>query len=61
MSNTQCSNLAYGLHGYIIEGWGQGFVVGGLSMLMFQTISSIKRKRILHKLILLEVSLIPVV
>jgi F420-0:gamma-glutamyl ligase-like protein len=40
---------------YIVEAWGQGFMLGALLIMSSITIVNMRRKVLLHKLILLEV------
>lgn len=46
---------AMGLDYVILEAWSQGFLVGGLVILIMITLANIRRGVLLHKLILLEV------
>lgn len=41
---------------YILEGWGEGFMLGALLIMVIITISNMRRRVLLHKIILLEVS-----
>ena len=41
--------------GLVLEAWAQGFMVGGLLFMIAITIANMRRKALLHKLILLEV------
>ena len=41
---------------FILEGWAQGFMVGALVIMACITIANMRRKVLLHKLILVEVS-----
>ena len=41
--------------GLVLESWGQGFVFGALTIMIFVTLCNIRRRILLHKLILLEV------
>ncbi len=41
--------------GFILESWGQGFVVGALLIMALITISNMKKGIVLHKLIFVEV------
>ena len=41
--------------GLVLESWAQGFMVGTLVCMAFITISNMRRKVLLHKLILAEV------
>lgn len=43
---------------FIVEGWGQGFMFGALMIMAIVTVVNMKKKVLLHKLILLEVSLL---
>jgi hypothetical protein len=47
-----------GIHGLIVEAWGQGFMVGSIVILIVFVLANMKRGTWLHRLILLEVSLI---
>lgn len=40
---------------FILESWGQGFIVGALLIMALITISNMKRGILLHKLIFVEV------
>ena len=40
---------------FILESWGQGFIVGALLIMALITISNLKRGIVLHKLIFVEV------
>ena len=40
----------------ILEAWSQGFLVGGLIVLIMITVANMRRGVLLHKLILIEVS-----
>ena len=40
---------------YIIEGWGEGFMLGALMIMAVITVANMRRGVLLHKLILLEV------
>ena len=42
--------------GLTIEAWAQGFMVGALIIMACVTIANMRRKVLLHKLILVEVS-----
>ena len=42
----------------ILEAWSQGFLVGGLIVLVMITVANMRRGVLLHKLILIEVRLI---
>lgn len=42
--------------GAILEAWAQGFMVGSLVMMACITFANMRKKVLLHKLILLEVS-----
>jgi hypothetical protein len=44
-----------GLEYVILEAWSQGFLVGGLIILIMITLANIRKGVLLHKLILLEV------
>lgn len=44
-----------GLDYVILEAWSQGFLVGGLGLLIMITLANIRKGVLLHKLILLEV------
>lgn len=44
------------LEGLILESWSQGFMVGALICLICITIANMRRRVLLHKLILAEVS-----
>jgi hypothetical protein len=55
-------NLSFGdwrhdntTEGYIVESWGQGFMLGALLIMCLITFVNMRRKVWLHKLILLEV------
>jgi hypothetical protein len=41
--------------GLVLEAWSQGFMVGGIVIMICITLANLKRGVILHKLILLEV------
>jgi hypothetical protein len=41
---------------YILEGWGEGFMLGALLMMVIITVANMRRGVLLHKVILLEVS-----
>ena len=41
---------------FILEGWSEGFMVGALVIMACITIANMRRKVLLHKLILVEVS-----
>ena len=41
--------------GLILESWAQGFMVGALVIMSCITLANMKRKVLLHKLILIEV------
>jgi hypothetical protein len=43
--------------GLILEAWAQGFMVGALMIMISVTLCNIRRGVLLHKLILLEVSI----
>ncbi|EGD94899.1 hypothetical protein TESG_02401 [Trichophyton tonsurans CBS 112818] len=43
--------------GLVLEAWAQGFMVGGLLFMIAITIANMRRKALLHKLILLELIL----
>jgi uncharacterized YccA/Bax inhibitor family protein len=43
---------------YIVEGWGEGFMLGALSIMAIITISHMRKGVLLHKLILLEVCIL---
>lgn len=51
------SSMALG--GALIEAWAQGFNVGGLIILMLFVVCNYRRGVILHKLIILEVCIVP--
>lgn len=52
----QCAEgLLVGPHGVLTLTWGQGFVVGAIVILCCLTISNMRRKALLHILILTEV------
>jgi len=40
---------------YILEGWGEGFMLGALLIMAVITVANMRRGVLLHKLILLEV------
>ena len=40
---------------YILEGWGEGFMLGALFIMAIITIVNMKKGMLLHKMILLEV------
>lgn len=40
---------------FIVESWSQGFVVGALLIMAIITIANMRRRVLLHKLILIEV------
>jgi hypothetical protein len=41
---------------FVLEGWSEGFMVGALVIMACITIANMRRKVLLHKLILIEVS-----
>ena len=45
--------------GFIVEAWGEGFVFGALLVMSLTTLVNMRRKVLLHKLILLEVLVYP--
>ena len=45
------------IEGFIIESWSQGFMVGGLVIMAGLTIANMRRRLLLHKLILIELIL----
>lgn len=44
--------------GLVVEAWGQGFFVGALVIMASLTIAAMRRRVLLHKLILAEVSIL---
>jgi hypothetical protein len=46
---------------YIIEGWGEGFMLGALLIMAVITVANMRKGVLLHKMILLEVCYRPVV
>lgn len=50
-----CVNVNTGPHGLVVEAWGQGYMVGSLVILMALTVATMRRRILLHKLILAEV------
>lgn len=50
----ECSRVITGIYGLVTEAWGQGFVVGGLGILLLLTIASMRGGIVLHKLIIAE-------
>ena len=40
---------------YIVEGWGEGFMLGALFIMAIITVANMRRGVLLHKMILLEV------
>ena len=53
----RCVATTTGVSGTTVEAWGQGFMAGGLVVLMLLTVASLRRRALLHKLILLELIL----
>jgi hypothetical protein len=51
-----CGDSPVGPHGVVTEAWSEGFMVGALVMMISLTMTNMKRKVWLHKLILIEVS-----
>jgi hypothetical protein len=41
---------------YILEGWGEGFMLGALFIMAVITVANMRRRVLLHKMILLEAS-----
>lgn len=56
-ARDRCANTITGVSGTTAEAWGQGFMVGGLMVLMLLTIANFRRHVLLHKLILAELIL----
>jgi hypothetical protein len=40
---------------YVVEGWGEGFMLGALLIMAVITVANMRKRVLLHKLILLEV------
>lgn len=53
----RCADTTTGVSGTTVEAWGQGFMAGGLIVLMLLTLGSLRRHALLHKLILIELIL----
>lgn len=47
--------------GLVLEAWSQGFMVGALVIMSCITIANMRRGVLLHKLILLEVGVLPII
>lgn len=43
--------------GLVLEGWGQGLLVGSLCIMVCLTLAAMRRRVLLHKLILAEVGI----
>ncbi|KAF2450156.1 hypothetical protein P171DRAFT_349019 [Karstenula rhodostoma CBS 690.94] len=56
-ARDRCADTVDGVSGTIAEAWGQGYMVGGLVVLMLLTLASLRRHALLHKLILSELIL----
>ena len=50
---------SFPVEGDIVEAWAQGYNVGSLIILMLIVLCNYRKRVLLHKLILLEVSLFP--
>ncbi|KAE8306332.1 hypothetical protein BDV41DRAFT_570026 [Aspergillus transmontanensis] len=53
----KCGRGMFGVHGILTDAWCQGFMVGSVVILLSLTIMNMRRKTILHKLILAELVL----
>jgi hypothetical protein len=54
-SDGNNGRAAMSLNYVVLEAWSQGFLVGGLIILVLITLANIRKGVLLHKLILLEV------
>ncbi|KAL3482564.1 hypothetical protein BJX62DRAFT_245786 [Aspergillus germanicus] len=53
----ECERGMFGVHGILTDAWGQGFMVGSIVILLGLTIMNMRRKTMLHKLVLTELLL----